>query len=146
MPPPTTVARSVDLAARIRAFDGDGTLVRRAAELWTIIAPRAGEVSEAYWNHWRETHPDEREWSNMEAQQRVAAGVTYLRNRFNHLDGYAWVESLERSVASAVASDVSTMSVLAMSCAADRAALKVLCDTLAFDDPRHHDLIDTLMR
>ncbi|MEH3047254.1 methyl-accepting chemotaxis protein [Sphingomonas adhaesiva] len=146
MPPPTTVARRVDLAARIRAFDGDGTLVNRAADLWTIIAPRAPEVSEAYWNHWRGAHPDAPEWSNMETQQRIAAGVAYLRNRFCHLDGYGWVESLERAVASAIASDVTTMSVLAMSCAADRAALRVLGETLAADDPRYHDLIDTLMR
>ncbi len=145
MPPPTTVARSVDLTSRIRAFDGDGTLVTRAAELWSIIAPRAAEVSEAYWNHWRETHPGEAEWSQLQNQQRIAAGVNYLRNRFNHLDGYGWVESLERSVAAAVTSNVSTMTLLAMSCAADRAAMKVLTEALDRDDARHPGMIDTLM-
>ena len=146
MPPPTTVARRIDLAARIRAFDGDGTLVARADELWTIIAPRADEVSEAYWHHWRLTNPGEPEWSQLQARQRIDAGVNYLRNRFCHLDGYAWIESLERSVAAAITANVPTMAVLAMSCAADRAALKVLCETLSADNPRYHDLIDTLMR
>ncbi|WP_443019743.1 methyl-accepting chemotaxis protein [Sphingomonas adhaesiva] len=145
MPPPTTVARSVDLASRIRAFDGDGTLVSRAAELWSIIGPRAAEVSEAYWISWRQSHPGQVEWAHLQNQQRVDAGVNYLRNRLNHLNGYAWVESLERSVAAAIAANISTMSLLAMSCAADRAAMQVLTETLDRDDPRYHTLIDTLM-
>jgi methyl-accepting chemotaxis protein len=146
MPPATTVAHRIDLAARIRAFDGDGTLVQQAADLWVILAGRAAEIADAYWAHWRLIHPDAPEWSNMETQQRMAAGVAYLRNRFCHLDGRAWVESLERSVASAYMSNVTTMSVLAMSCAADRRAMHVLRDELAIDDPRYHVMVDTMMR
>ncbi|MCZ2913357.1 hypothetical protein NYY64_19195, partial [Acinetobacter baumannii] len=58
MPPATTVAHRIDLAARIRAFDGDGTLVQQAADLWVILAGRAAEIADAYWAHWRLIHPD----------------------------------------------------------------------------------------
>ncbi|MCU6453839.1 methyl-accepting chemotaxis protein [Sphingomonas sp. A2-49] len=147
MPPPASIAAAIDLKSRIKAFDGgENTLVERAAELWTIIEPDAGDIVEAYWAHWRHANPGAAEWTPLENERRIAAGIAYLRNRCCHLDGRLWVESLERAVASAYAAGVSTMEVLAMSCASDRAALKALHGRLAADDPRHHTLIDALMR
>ena len=147
LPPPASIAAAIDLKSRIKAFDGgENTLVDRAAELWTIIEPDAADIVEAYWSHWRHANPGAAEWTPLESERRVAAGVTYLRNRFCQLDGRLWVESLERAVASAYAAGVSTMEVLAMSCASDRAALKALLSRLPADDPRQHPLIDALMR
>ena len=147
LPPPASIAAAIDLKSRIKAFDGgENTLVDRAAELWTIIEPDAADIVEAYWSHWRHANPGAAEWNPLESERRVTAGVTYLRNRFCQLDGRLWVESLERAVASAYAGGVSTMEVLAMSCASDRAALKALLSRLPADDPRQHPLIDALMR
>ncbi|USU10474.1 methyl-accepting chemotaxis protein [Sphingomonadaceae bacterium OTU29MARTA1] len=147
MPPPASIAAAIDLKSRIKAFDGgENTLVERAAELWTIIEPDAGDIVEAYWAHWRHANPGAAEWTPLENERRVTAGVTYLRNRFCQLDGRLWVESLERAVASAYRAGVSTMEVLAMSCASDRAALKALRARLPIDDTRQHALTDALMR
>ncbi len=147
LPPPASLAAAIDLRSRIAAFDGgENTLVERAAELWTIIEPDAADIVDAYWAHWRHAHPGAAEWTPLESDRRMQAGVTYLRHRFCHLDGRLWVESLERAVASAYAASISTMEVLAMSCASDRAALKSLMARLPADDRRQPMLIDALMR
>jgi methyl-accepting chemotaxis protein len=147
MPVPTTIAAAIDLPARIRAFDGgEGRLAARAAALWDIIGPSADDIIEAYWAHWRRGNPGARDWTPGDRERRIDAGRAYLRNRFCDLQGRAWIESLERSVASAYAAGITPMDVLAMSCASDRAALHVVLTQVPDSDPDKSDLIDTLMR
>lgn len=147
LPSSTIITAEIDLDARIRAFDGgDGSLIRISAELWPLIEPRADEVIEAYWQHWRAANPHQPEWSPLDRERQRTAGRAYLRNRFCHLAGREWVESLGRSVAAAYAADVPPMDVLAMSCASDRAALRVLLEVIPAEDPHRSALIDTLMR
>jgi len=147
LPPPASIAASIDLKSRIKAFDGgENTLVERAAELWSIIEPDAPDIVEAYWSHWRRANPGAAEWTPLENERRVSAGIAYLRNRCCHLDGRAWVESLERSVASGYAAGITTMEMLAMSCASDRAALTVLMKRVPATELRQAMLVDTLMR
>ncbi|WP_112382020.1 methyl-accepting chemotaxis protein [Sphingomonas sp. GM_Shp_2] len=147
LPVPTTIAATIDLDARIRAFDGgDGNLRRQAAELWELVEPRIDDIVEAYWEHWRRAHPGEPEWTVLDRERRVVAGRAYLRNRLCNLSGREWVESLERSVASAYAKGVSTMEVLAMSCASDRALLAALIEQLPVGDPRMQPAMHTLLR
>ncbi len=147
LPPPTTIAATIDIQSRIQAFDGgENTLIARARELWTIIEPNAAEIVEAYWQHWIKCNPGAATWTPLEGDRRIAAGITYLRNRFCNLDGRQWIESLERSVAAGYASGVTTMDMLAMSCASDRAALRALMSAIESDDPRRPALVDALMR
>ena len=147
LPVPASIAAAIDLPARIHAFDGgDTTLVASAAELWEVIEADAGEIVDAYWAHWRHANPGAPEWSAVEQDRRIEVGTTYLRNRYCRLAGREWVESLERAIASAYATGVSTMEVLAMSCASDRAALAALMRRVPPTDPRHHRLADTLLR
>ncbi len=147
LPPPANIAAGIDLRSLIQAFDGgENTLVARAAELWSIIEPDAARIVEAYWSHWRRLNPGTAEWTADESERRAATGVAYLRDRCCQLDGRAWVESLERSVAAAYTAGISTMEVLAMFCASDRAALRSLMTRLPAEDPRQAGLIDTLMR
>jgi len=146
-PPPTTIANTIDLPALVGAFDdADGSLSRQAAELWRLIEPEADTIVLAYWNHWRERNRDTSEWGVLDRQKRMDAGKAYLRNRFCDLTGRAWVESLERAVASAYAAGVPILDVLAMSCASDRAALAALNRRVPADDPRRDAMTDTLMR
>ncbi|MFG6281938.1 methyl-accepting chemotaxis protein [Sphingomonas sp. S6] len=147
LPPPASIAASIDLASRIKAFDGgDDTLAEQARELWTIIEPDAGDIVDAYWDHWRAANPGAPTWTPMEGDRRRTAGIAYLRNRFCYLEGTAWVESLERSVAAAYAAGVETMELLAMSCASDRAVLKALKRRLPEDTLHRTELVDALMR
>ena len=146
-PAPTTIAAAVDIAARVRAFDGgDGTLSANAAALWELIEPDADEVVEAYWNAWSLANPGQQEWTPHERGRRLEVGRTYLHNRFCNLTGRAWIESLERSVAAAWRNGIAPMEVLAMSCASDRAALRVVSRRLPVEDPRRDTMIDTLLR
>ncbi|MDQ1157310.1 methyl-accepting chemotaxis protein [Sphingomonas sp. SORGH_AS 950] len=147
LPPPTVITAAIDLDARIRAFDGgDGMLIRQAAELWPVIEPRAQEVVDAYWDYWRAANPGQPDWTPLDEERRRVTGNAYLRNRFCHLSGRDWVESLGRSVASAYAAGVMPMDALAMSCASDRAALKILMEEMSADDPRRAVAVDTLLR
>ncbi len=147
LPSPTVITANIDLDARVRAFDGgDRSLVRLAAELWPVIEPRADEVTDAYWNHWRLANPGRPEWSPLDRERQKTAGRAYLRNRFCDLAGREWVESLGRAVASAYAAGVPPMEVLAMSCSSDRAVLKVVMEEMPADDPRRIVAIDTLLR
>ena len=146
-PTPGMIAAGIDIPARIRAFDGtDRSLVRAAAALWSVIEPNAHEIVDAYWAHWRFANPGAPEWTTMDQSRRLDAGLRYLRDRFNDLSGIAWVESLERAVAAACHANVSTMEVLAMSCASDRAALRIVLANVPAGDPALSVHIDVLMR
>ena len=147
MPEPTTIAAKIDLPARIRAFDGgEGKLMANAAALWVLMEPDVDEIIEAYWTHWSHANPNAAEWTPLDRERRRIAGATYTRNRCCDLSGRAWVESLERSVAAAYVAGVQPMEMLAMSCASDRAALGVLLRRVPHDDPRHDEMVHTLMQ
>ena len=146
LPVPGTIAATIDIQARIAAFDTDGTLLKRAAELWTIIEPDAHEVSDTYWEQWAIENPGERHWIEHERDKRRELGNIYLRERFCNLAERAWIESMERSVAAGYKAGVSTMALLSMTCASDRAALDILMRRVPADDPRLKAYMDTLMK
>lgn len=141
-----SISTIVDIRSRLRIFDFDHTLVAAANDVWRIIEPDARDVAEVYWEQWVRCFADERQWAPLEAARMVDLGVTFLRNRFLDTEGTAWIESIERSVASAYCADVPPMALLSMISASDRAALAIIMRRVSRDDaelPRH---IDTLMR
>ncbi|MES3107664.1 methyl-accepting chemotaxis protein [Sphingomonas aurantiaca] len=146
MPVPGTIAASVDLAARLRVFDFDGSLASASREVWAALAPEITHVSKAYWEQWLRCFSDERIWAPHETERMIEVGCTFLRNRFLETSGRAWVESVERSVAAAYVADVSPMALLSMISASDRAALEVLMRRVDRSDARLPAYVDTLMR
>ncbi|WNO55107.1 methyl-accepting chemotaxis protein [Stakelama saccharophila] len=136
----------IDVAARLRIFDFDGSLVGSARRAWEVLEPHCRAVSEAYWQQWLRCFADGRTWAPHETEKMIDIGCTFLRNRFLDTTGRAWVESIERSVASAYSSDVPPMALLSMISASDRAALDILMEEVGRDDPGLNQLIDTLMR
>ncbi|WP_130326973.1 methyl-accepting chemotaxis protein [Sphingomonas sp. BK036] len=146
MPVPGTIAASVDLAARLRVFDFDGSLASASREVWAALAPEITHVSKAYWEQWLRCFSDERIWAPHETERMIEVGCTFLRNRFLETSGRAWVESVERAVAAAYVADVSPMALLSMISASDRAALEVLMRRVDRSDARLPAYVDTLMR
>jgi hypothetical protein len=146
LPVPGAIAASVDLAARLRAFDFDGSLAGASREVWAALAPEITHVSKAYWEQWLRCFSDERIWAAHETERMIEVGCTFLRNRFLETSGRAWVESVERSVAAAYVADVSPMALLSMISASDRAALEVLMRRVDRSDAKLPVYIDTLMR
>ncbi|RDE07480.1 methyl-accepting chemotaxis protein [Sphingomonas aracearum] len=146
MPASGTIAAKIDLGTRLRAFDFDGTLQGAARDVWTVIEPEAGKIAMAFWHQWRRAAPGVRDWQPHDEPRMVELGIAYLRNRFCDVTGRAWVESMERSVTAGYQAGVSTMALLSMTCASDRAALDILLGRLKSDDPRLATMIDTLMR
>jgi methyl-accepting chemotaxis protein len=136
----------IDIAARLRIFDVDGSLDRLSRDVWTLLEPEIREISEAYWNQWVRCFADQRDWATDDTQKMIDVGVVFLRNRFLDTRGRAWVESIERSVAAAYAADVEPMALLSMINASDRAALDVLIRRVEAGETRLPALIDTLMR
>lgn len=146
LPNPGTVAATIDIRARLRAFDSDNSLESAARDVWTILEPDAADIALAFWAQWRRASPGAQSWQPHEETKMVELGVTYLRHRFCDVSGRLWVESMERSVASGYKAGVSTMALLSMTCASDRAALEILFKRVKSDDPRLPTFIDTVMR
>jgi methyl-accepting chemotaxis protein len=146
LPAPGTIAAKVDLAARLRVFDFDGSLARASREAWDVIEPEIRMISEAYWQQWLRCFADQRIWAPHETAKMIDVGCVFLKNRFLDTTGRAWIESIERSVAAAYVGDVSPLAVLSMINASDRAALDVMTRKVDRSDTRLPVLVDTLMR
>lgn len=146
MPATGTMSARIDIAARLRIFDFDGSMDRMSRDVWEMLEPEIRAVSEAYWQQWLRCFADERDWAPDDTQKMIDVGVVFLRNRFLDTRGRAWVESIERSVAAAYNADVQPMALLSMINASDRAALEVLVRRVEPGDARLPTLIDTLMR
>ncbi|WP_294262529.1 methyl-accepting chemotaxis protein [uncultured Sphingomonas sp.] len=146
LPEPGSIARQVEIGARLRVFDFDGGMIDGARRVWTLIEGDIRAVAEAYWRHWIRCFSDTRTWAPYETEKMIDVGVTFLRNRFLDTAGHAWIESIERSVAAAYAADVPPMALLSMINASDRVALDILLKRVPQGDPELAALIDTLMR
>ncbi|OYW21815.1 MAG: chemotaxis protein [Sphingomonas sp. 32-62-10] len=146
MPVTGALAAAIDLSARLRVFDFDGSLASASRDVWATIEPEIVSVSEAYWQQWLRCFADERHWAPHETAKMIDLGVVFLRNRFLETSRRDWVESIERSVASAYVGGVSPMALLSMINASDRAALDVMMRRVDRADPRLPLLIDTLLR
>ncbi|MHC9419469.1 methyl-accepting chemotaxis protein [Sphingomonas citri] len=146
LPPIGSVAAAFDLTARFRVFDVDGRLAQASRDVWEALSPRAREIAQAYWEQWQRCFADRRSWAQHESERMIELGCIFLENRFLRTRERAWIESIERSVAGAYAAEVTPMALLSMISASDRAALEVLMATVARDDPRLPEMVDTLMR
>ncbi len=146
LPTPGAIAAKIDLRARLRVFDFDGSLATASREAWAVLEPEIRAVSEAYWQQWLRCFADERIWATHETQKMIDIGCDFLKNRFLDTGGRNWIESIERSVAAAYSADVSPMALLSMISASDRAALEVIVRKVDRADPRLTVLLDTLMR
>lgn len=146
LPETGAMARQIDVRARLRVFDFDGSLMSSSREVWAALEPEIRSISDAYWQQWLRCFADERNWAPQETEKMVDLGVVFLRNRFLDTAGNTWIESIERSVAAAYQGDVPPMALLSMISASDRAALEVLIRRSGVDNARLPVLIDTLMR
>ena len=146
LPAQGTMSARIDIRARLRIFDFEGSLVASSREAWNALEPEIHSVSEAYWEQWLRCFADERNWAPEDTRKMVDLGVVFLRNRFLDTSGTAWIESIERSVAAAYEHKVPPMALLSMISASDRAALEVLMRRVGSDNVRLPALIDTLMR
>ena len=145
LPPIGSVAAGIDLAARLRVFDADGSLAAVGRTIWNAIEPEVRAISEAYWQQWQTCFGDQRQWAPMETERMIDVGCTFLRNRFLDFSGRAWVESIERSVAAAYVAKVSPMALLSMITASDRAAINAIARRLPPGD-EHVRLAEGLLR
>ncbi|WP_294195786.1 methyl-accepting chemotaxis protein [uncultured Sphingomonas sp.] len=146
LPPIGSVAAALDLTARFDVFDLDGELTRSAHDAWAVLRPDARTIASEYWEHWKRCFGTTANHASFENERMIDLGVAFLENRFLRTRERGWIESIERSVASAYAAAVSPMALLAMISASDRAALNTLMTNVARDDARLPKLIDTLMR
>jgi methyl-accepting chemotaxis protein len=138
--------QEIDIANRLLIFDTDRTLATRARELWAVIEPDVRTISEAYWQQWLACFDDGKIWAPHETQRMIEIGCTFIRDRSLDPSGYAWVESVNRSVVAAYDARVEPMALLSMISASDRAALNILLTRVGAADPHFAEHVDTLMR
>ena len=146
LPVPGAMSAAIDVRARLRIFDFDGSLMQSSREAWEVLEPEIHAVSSAYWQQWLRCFADERNWAPDDTAKMIDLGVVFLKGRFLDTNGHGWIESIERSVAAAYSGNVPPLALLSMINASDRAALEVLMRRLGTGDPRLPTLIDTLMR
>ncbi|WP_019515929.1 methyl-accepting chemotaxis protein [Sphingomonas sp. Mn802worker] len=146
LPTPGSIAAKLDLAARFRVFDADGRLAAMSRATWEAIAPDVVAISTAYWNQWQRCFESGKVWAPHDTERMIELGCAFLESRFLRTRERGWVESIERSVASAYAADVTPMALLSMISASDRAALDSLMGRVPAGDARLAELVDTLMR
>ena len=146
LPTPGTLSATIDVADRLRIFDFDDRLIAAARRVWDVIEPEIDAISSAYWEQWKRHFGDQRYWAPHEEAKMVALGVQFLRDRFLDMRGRGWVDSIERSVASAYAADVPPTALRSMICASDRVALDVLLRRTPSGDPDLPLMIDVIVR
>ena len=146
LPVPGVMAARIDLSSRLRVFDLDGSLVAASRELWEILEPDALLIAKAHWDQWLHCFPHEEKWVAHDEPKMMELGRAFLRNRFLHTADRDWIESIERSVAGAYRANVSTLALLSMTSASDRAALDVLMRRVDRSNSDLPAMIDTLMR
>jgi len=145
LPPAESISRTIDLPERMRVFELGSAEVALARELWTVIEPEARTISTRHWDQWQRCFAGQQDWAPQERDRMIDLGISYLRNRFTDPSGRAWVESAERSVASAYSSDVTLTVLLSMTGAGGSETIRLLRERLG-DDPRKGAMIDLLMQ
>ena len=146
LPAAGTMSAKIDIGARLRIFDFDGSLMASSRAAYEVLEPEIRSISEAFWQQWQRCFAHERDWATADHDRMIELGVSFLRDRFLDTAGKGWIESIERSVAAAYVAKVQPMALLSMINASDRAALAVLMRRIGNDDSRLPQLIDTLMR
>ena len=126
LPPPESISRSIDLSERLRVFDLGPHDIALAAELWTVIEPEARLIATAHWERRRAVYGDGLNWAPHDQEKMYDLATAYLRNRYTNLGGKAWVESAERTVASAYGMDIGLTPILAMIDAGGRVTFDIL--------------------
>jgi methyl-accepting chemotaxis protein len=126
LPPPESISKSLDLAERLRVFDLGPAEIAMAGELWTVIEPEAREIAIAHWERRRRVYGDAHNWAPHDQERMYELATAYLRNRYTRLGEKGWVESAERTVASAYAIDVGLTPILAMIDAGGRATFDIV--------------------
>ena len=86
-----SIAAQVDLAGRLAIFGFDREMAHRGVAVWRALEPTIEAISSAYWEHWAKTFNDPGVWAPADRPRLIAAGVTFLRDRFLHTDARAWV-------------------------------------------------------
>jgi methyl-accepting chemotaxis protein len=146
LPPPESVSKSIDLAERLRVFDLGPAAQQMAREVWSVIEPDAREIAIALWQRRKTVYGDEQNWAPHDQERMYDLAVAYLRNHYTDLGGFAWVQSAERTVASAYAVKVGVTPILAMIDAGSRNVVEKLRRALAKDEERLARYMDLLLR
>ncbi len=143
---PGTLSAELDVAARVRSFDSDGTLAQASREAWEIIEPEARAVSEAHFHKWRESIKDKRGWTPEDVETLIARGNAFLRDRFLDTTGREWIALIENIVRDAYAKDIPPMTLASIIASSDQVALHILLRKVAPSDPRLPAMIDAVVR
>jgi len=124
LPPAESVSATIDLAERLRVFNITDDDVLGARALWTVIEPGAREIATSHFDQARRVGALPSLHTDFERMAQL--GINYLRNRFTDLTGIAWVQSVERTIASAFSQGISLTAILSMGDMGARTTLEVL--------------------
>ncbi|WP_294058027.1 methyl-accepting chemotaxis protein [Sphingomonas sp.] len=126
MPELGSGSAAIDLQERLRLFNFEPRDFEVAEQIWEILEPEAAAVAETHWLQWRRMFGGREKFVDHPDAETVRRGVDYLRNRFTKVGDIAWVQSAERTVAAAIAADVTLTAILSMTGAGGSRTLEIL--------------------
>jgi methyl-accepting chemotaxis protein len=146
LPPPESVGKTIDIAERLRVFDLGPEEMALARELWALVEGDARQIARAHWQRRQQVYGAKYNWAPHDEERMYDLATAYLRSRYTDMGGRNWIESAERTVASAYAIDVGITPILAMLDAGGRVTCDLLRRRLADDPDRLARFIDLLSR
>ena len=151
MPLPGSVSATLDLAERLRVLQIGEEELAMSRQVWATVGGEVRAISEAHWQQWHRFYGDRTSFAIADQERMIELGITYIRDRFTHPERRAWVESAERTVASAFAAGASLTAILSMTGAGWSKAIEIAAtkqNMLAEDDAREirRRGIDTMFR
>ncbi|HEU0067569.1 MAG TPA: methyl-accepting chemotaxis protein [Sphingomonas sp.] len=139
------MTKTIDLADRLYVFDLSPADLVLARELWAMIEAEARNVAITIWTRREQLYGSSQNWAPHDRERMYDLAVAYLRNHYTALDDTAWVQSAERTVASAFSIGVGLTPILAMMDAGGRLTFDILRRQLG-DDERLNTYVGLLLR
>ena len=146
LPPPESMTKTIDLADRLNVFDIAPADLVLAREMWAMIEPDARSIAITIWTRREQLYGSAQNWAPHDRERMYDLAVSYLRNHYTDLNSTAWVQSAERTVASAFAIGVGLTPILAMMDAGGRMTFDILRRELGDNDERLNTYVGLLLR
>lgn len=136
----------MDLTARLREFDRDGTLVPDMNEIWGILKDHVVDISRAFWDHYCQSPATRGKLPAGDMQAVVEGSSFYLASLISNPTGMEWVELARQNVLATYCGGIPLATVLGANTACQRKINAILFDRLKDDPNRYARLIGTMMR
>ncbi len=139
-----SVQNEIRIEDRLKAFDPEGTLPARAAEIWPYIKQDAAEIHMSFWEFWRGQSEDKRALPSEILDKIRSLSHSLIEFRFNNTAEQIWLDTAKKAVDEARKRNISLTALIAGGAYTNTVMLKSLFKNINQTDPRLPAFVDTL--